>query len=423
MELESTHNLFLNNTLTKRKELFRSRRPGIVNIFTCGPSIYRRPHIGNYRTFIYEDILVKYLEYLGFTVNRVINFTDIEDKTISTASEEGVDVSQLTQSVEDTIFQEIDKLAIRFPKEIQRSSTSIETAVEIIDQLLANGHAYWHDGNVYFDPLTYDDFGAVYGLDMSRWPKKKVRFSKDTYPGQRWNLGDFILWHGYDGGEWIHWDTKIGKGRPSWNVQDPAMIVQGAGYELDIHCGGIDNLWRHHDYNRAVLESVSGKELAHYWLHGEHLIVGGEKMSKSKGNVLYIEDLINRGCTGQRVRFLLAYGYYREKMNVTDEMMESRCEKILGLQEMIAALTDQQKSDAPENPRARQLVEEIELLFRHEMNNDLHVGAAIDAVDAVLQELKSIDEEKGLSSSLRGTIKESLSRIDEVLGVLFKRED
>lgn len=423
MELESTHNLFLNNTLTKRKELFRSRRPGIVNIFTCGPSIYRRPHIGNYRTFIYEDILVKYLEYLGYTVNRVINFTDIEDKTISTASAEGVGVSQLTQSVEETIFKEIEKLSIRFPEEIQRSSTSIETSVEIIERLIENGHAYWHSGNVYFDPLTYDGFGEVFGLDMSRWPKKKVRFSKDTYNGQRWNLGDFILWHGYDGGDWIHWDTKIGKGRPSWNVQDPAMIVQGIGYELDIHCGGIDNMWRHHDYNRAVLESVSGKELAHYWLHGEHLIVGGEKMSKSKGNVLYVEDLLNRGCTGQRVRFLLAYGYYREKMNVTDEMMEERCEKILALQGVVAELIDRRKSDSGENPRAGRLVEEIEQLFRHEMNNDLHVDSAVDAVSSVLSELNKIDHEQGLSRALRGNLKEILERIDRVLGVLFTRGD
>lgn len=423
MDLTNSGSLFLNNTLTNRKEIFRSRKPGVVNIFTCGPSIYRRPHIGNYRTFVYEDILQKYLEYLGYQVNRVINFTDIEDKSISTASEEGVEVGQLTQSVEETIFKEIDTLSIIFPTEIQRSSTSIETAVDIIEKLISNGHAYWHEGNVYFDPLTYDDFGAVYGLDMSRWPEKKVRFSKDTYPGQRWNLGDFILWHGYDGGDWIHWDTRIGKGRPSWNVQDPAMIVQGIGYELDIHCGGIDNLWRHHDYNRAVLESVSGKELAHYWLHGEHLIVAGEKMSKSKGNVLHVEDLINRGCTGQRVRFLLAYGHYRQKMNVTDEMMEERCRRISALQDRVVALSDSSGHNREDDPWTLRRIEELELIFRHEMNNDLQVEAAVDGIFAVLAELEETESSAGLSRSAHRMIRSSLERIDKVLGFLFPKEE
>ena len=421
MERDDFRGLILTNTLTKRRELFRPRNPGEVKIFTCGPSVYRRPHIGNYRTFVYEDLLVRYLEYLGYTVRRVINFTDIEDKTIVTAAEDGVEVGTLTRNVEDILFREAGELGLKLPEAIPRSSTSIESAVNIIQKLIDSDHAYWYEENVYFDPLKYEHFGEVYGLDMSRWPEKKVRFSRDTYNGLRWNLGDFILWHGWDGGDWIHWDTELGKGRPAWNVQDPAMIVQSIGYELDIHCGGIDNMWRHHDYNRAVLESVSGQELAHYWLHGEHLIVEGQKMSKSKGNVLYIDDLIDRGCDGQRIRFLLAYGYYREKMNITDAMMEERCSRIESLQETVTSLIQRSAGEGNGNPRGETIVAELEPLFELAMNDDLNLRKAVDSLSGALKELAKLDRDEGLPTKLRDSVEQTLRKIDRVLGFLFPR--
>ena len=413
--------LVLYNSLTDRRELFRPRTEGQVKIFTCGPSIYRRPHIGNFRTFVYEDILVRYLEYLGYSVTRVLNFTDLEDKTIATAAEEGTSVSSLTSSVEDILFREADELGMKMPDSIPRSSTSIDSAVALIEKLVENGHAYWHEGNVYFDPLTYPRFGEIFGLDMSRWPEKKVRFSRDTYNGLRWNRGDFILWHGWDGDDWVHWDTPIGKGRPAWNIQDPAMIAQTLGYEIDIHCGGIDNMWRHHDYNRAVLESVSGSELAHYWLHGEHLIVEGEKMSKSKGNVLYVEHLIERGCSGQRVRFMLAYGYYRDKMNITEERLDARCRQIEEMQLKIAQLP-LTKEARGSGTRAAKIADEIEPLFRSGMNDDLNVKKAIDGLYGAVEELAEIDARDGIALPVRRKIEQSIRAVDTVLGVLIPRE-
>jgi cysteinyl-tRNA synthetase len=403
-------------------ELFSPRIPGEVKIFTCGPSVYRRPHIGNYRTFAYEDILVRYLEYLGYKVDRVINFTDVEDKTISTARDEKTGVLQLTTPVVDKFHEETELLGIKLPKYIPRSSTSIDEAVEIIQILLEKGNAYWHDGNVYFDPLTFPRFGEVYGLDMSRWPKHKVRFSKDTYNGLRWNLGDFILWHGHPGDDTIFWDTAIGKGRPSWNIQDPAMIMQTLGYELDIHCGGIDNKWRHHDYNRAVMESAGGNEFARYWLHGEHLIVDGQKMSKSKGNVIYPEHLIDSGCDGQHIRFLLIYGYYRDKLNITDELMQWRCNQLEELQQHVKNLLSADGTAAKVSPRMDAAAREIVPLFEHAMNNDLRVQVAIDEVKGVVDELFSLCEGKALPASVRKTVKKSLEKIDGVLGVIFPRE-
>lgn len=421
MQSDDFRGLVLENTLTKRKELFRPRHPGVAKIFTCGPSVYRRPHIGNYRTFLYEDVLVRYLEYLGYRVDRAINFTDVEDKTISTASDEHTDVQRLTEPVVEKFFAEAELLGMKLPTTIPRSSTSVNDAVAIIQTLLEKGNAYWHDGNVYFDPLTHDGFGEIFGLDMSRWPKHKVRFSQDTYNGQRWNLGDFILWHGYKGDDTIHWETEIGAGRPAWNVQDPAMIAQTLGFELDIHCGGIDNKWRHHDYNRAVMESASGVELAHYWLHGEHLIVEGQKMSKSKGNVIYPEMLIERGCDGQHIRFLLIYGHYRDKLNVTDKLMEQRCTQVEEIQNDVKQILSTSGRQGSPNPRAEEIAAELVPLFEHQMNNDLNVRGAIDSLHTALNELAKVSKD-GISKAARETARAAVNKIDTVLGVMLARE-
>jgi cysteinyl-tRNA synthetase len=390
-------------------------------VVTCGPSVYRRPHLGNYRTFLYEDILVRYLEYLGYSVDRTINFTDVEDKTIEAAAEEGREVLQVTTPVVEAFHRECDLLGIKLPDYIPRSSTSIDEAVQIIQSLIEKGHAHWHDGNVYFDPLTYEGFGEIFGLDMSNWPRHKVRFSQDTYNGLRWNRGDFILWHGHKD-EPIHWDTAIGPGRPAWNVQDPAMTVQTLGYEIDIHCGGIDNKWRHHDYNRAVMESAGGTEFARYWLHGEHLIVDGQKMSKSKGNVIYPETLIERGCDGQRIRFLLIYGYYRNKLNVTDAMMDARCNQLEELRNHVAALLENTAGKARRSQRMEAAAHEIIPIFEHAMNNDLHVAEAVDEVKGVVDELHFLSDGRGLPRDIRESVQKALRRVDSVLGVIFPRD-
>ena len=187
--------LTLYNTLTRKKEEFKPREKGKVKIFTCGPSLYQRPHLGNYRTFLYEDILVRYLEYLGYDVERVLNFTDIEDKAVKVAEAEGMDIAELTERVANTFYEEAELLRIKPPTHNPRSSTSVDQAVFLIKELLKNEIAYWHDGDVFFDPLKFPEFGRLFGLDMSRWPKEKKRFKKDTYPGMRWNMGDFVLWH------------------------------------------------------------------------------------------------------------------------------------------------------------------------------------------------------------------------------------
>ena len=410
--------LQLYNTMSRGKEVFHPLKKGEVKIFTCGPSTYRRPHIGNYRTFLYEDILVRYLEYLGYDVRRVINFTDIEDKMLEEAVEVGRKPEDIAAEVADFFHAEADLLAIKLPLNIPRASTSISQAVHLIQKLLKKGIAYWHEGNVFFDPLKFEGFGKLFRLDMSSWPKKKVRFKKDTYNGRRWNRGDFILWHGYTNGDLSYWDTEIGRGRPSWNIQDPAMVTENLGYQIDINCGGIDNIYRHHDYNIAVIESISGKEYANFYLHGEHLIVDGKTMSKSRGNILYPGDVLGRNFKLYHLRFFLIYSHYRRRLNLTDEKLQRAVEYVDSARDLIQRLLGQTRENSAADVRqqdADRIITAIRQEFEKHMNDDLSVGRAVDGVYKKLRTLN--DRCFPLQQEAAQRLGGELSRIDTVLQV------
>jgi len=417
--------LSLTNTMSRSKETFESREKGLVKIFTCGPSIYRRPHIGNYRSFMYEDVLVRYLEYLGYEVRRTINFTDVEDKTISEATDQHTTIKRITEAVERYFFREAKLLQLKLPDYIPRATTSIDSAVALIKVLLDKGYAYWHEGNIFFAPLKKKDFGKLFRLDLSRWPDHTVRFKRDTYEGNRWNLGDFILWHGEANAVGATWDTEFGRGRPSWNVQDPAMIVQTLGDQIDINCGGIDNIYRHHDYNIAIMEAYSGKPYANYYLHGEHLIVDGTKMSKSRGNILYPDDVLGEGYKPFHLRFFLFHTHYRRKLNYTAARFAKAAAYADHLRELAKRLTNGTPGGADDAPIA-DTVARIEPDFRAVANDDLSVGLAVDSVVANLEKVETLlgaRKEGGsvrrLSNTLASQLEASLRRIDTVLAIIY----
>ena len=408
--------LFLQNSLSGRKDIFHSRSGSEVKLFTCGPSVYNLPHIGNYRTYVYEDVLERMLEALGYEVRRMINFTDVEDKAVAEAQSRGLaGLSELTVPNEKRFYRDAELLGIKLPQEIPRSSTSVDQAVYLISRLLDQGQAYWHEGDVFFDPLTFDGFGRLYGLDMSRWPKKKVRFRKDTYPGQRWNLGDFILWHGGRSDDPFVWKTEIGYGRPAWNIQDPAMISKHLGYELDICCGGVDNLYRHHDYNIAIMESVSKSVLAPYWLHGEHLLVDGVKMSKSKGNIVYPEDLIQKGWSPGFLRFFLLWVHYRLALNLDARHIQLAWSTFTRLQGLVqefrkgGANSSKQAEKAP----AAHCLSTQALVF---LADDLDVSSAIQSTIKTLEQLRALQKDGRLSSEDHRAALDGLKELDQILG-------
>jgi len=412
--------LVITNTLTRQREAVRLMESGKVKLVTCGPSVYRKPHVGNYRTFLYEDVLHRYLEYLGYGVERLINFTDVEDKAIAELRRTGKEWKEMTEPTERQFFEDADLLEIKVPKFVPRSSTSVDQAVFLIQKLIDKGYAYWYRGDVFYDPLKFSDFGKLYHLDMSRWPKKKRRFYKDTYPGRRWNLGDFILWHGCKEMEAhpLCWETELGTGRPSWNVQDPAMVTKHMGYQADIACGGIDNLYRHHDYNIAVIEAVSGKEFCHYWLHGEHVLVDGKKMSKSKGNTVYPQTLLDQGCGPAHIRFFLIYQHYRKKLNLTDRTLDRARGRLDRSKMMMNEIGVAPTKFAPDLDVRSNLGREFLDIFEEGMNDDLNIARAFDGLYERLAEIASDKRKGSLTSNQRQGISAALGRIDHVLRVL-----
>jgi cysteinyl-tRNA synthetase len=414
-----TSRLCLYNTLTRRQEPFESLESGRVKMFTCGPSIYSRSHIGNYRTFLFEDILQRYLEYLGYRVERVLNFTDVEDKTIAEATRQGRSLAELTEPVARRFREEATLLGIKLPLFIPRSSTSVEEAVRLIQLLLAKGYAYRHGRDIFFEPLRYKGFGRLYGLDLRRWPQQKRRFRRDTYPGERWNLGDFILWHGHQPGDGAGfcWETALGWGRPAWNIQDPAIIRKHLGEQIDISCGGRDNLFRHHDYNLAIMEAASGRKFASFWLHAAPVLAAGVKMSKSRGNIVFPEDLLAGGAiSGRHLRFFLLERHYRQELDLREQELAAAKRKLDHLAEVIARLLT--PAAVPGGPAKMAMIEGLPRVFEERMNDDLDLNGAVNGVAAELTRLAEAVGQGGLAAAQQERLRQRLQIIDEVLRIL-----
>lgn len=404
--------LTLFNTFGKRIETFQPVNEKVVTVFTCGPSVYQRSHIGNFRTFLFEDIVVRYLQYLGYQVERGMNLTDIEDKAIKEAEKRETSVKAITDRNIEIFLKEMQGLRMKQPDFLPRASEAVDRAVEIIERLIELKIAYWHGGHCYFDPLKYPGFGELYGLDMRKWPKHKRRFHRDTYAGMRWNRGDFVLWHGYKEGDTTYWDTRIGKGRPAWNIQDPSMISQHYNETLSIYCGGIDNLVRHHDYTRAVLESIRPYPMARFWLHCHHLHVEGKKMSKSIGNILYTDTLVEKGYDLSEIRFFLIYGHYRKRLNYSDKRMRSTTEKLRSFKEQVKRIKDRAGSTTDADTEVARKIKEA---FQERMDDDLDVRGAFDNV---VDFVSSMDV-RNLPPDEASGVTKTLKEVDEVLQVVF----
>lgn len=418
--IETGRNEVLNlyNTMSRQIEEFKPRHGRDVKIFTCGPSIYQKAHLGNYRTFLYEDLLVRYLTFKGFNVERAMNLTDIEDKTISEAKRMETNIKSLTDNVLAIFRESLNGFDFIMPDHLISATESIDQSVKFIQRLVKSGHAYEHNGDYFFDPLETDNFGKLFKLDMSRWPEKKRRFRKDTYIGNRWNLGDFILWHNHknDSGH-PYWDTDIGRGRPSWNIQDPAIITMSIGDQVDINCGGIDNIYRHHDYNIALMEAYTGKDYSNYYMHGEHLIVGGISMSKSRGNIIYPEQLVSEGYNCKDIRFFLTYSHYRQKLNFTPDNFSSTVDKLHAFRASRDAITAG-LSSAAQQPGTAALIDSIVPAFEKELDNDLSLGRGFDAVHKIIRQLNELSRKEGLNPESIKKIDLELKKIDNVLNVL-----
>lgn len=392
------------NTLSRKLEKVEKPRGAAVSVFACGPSVYQRPHIGNFRTFLNEDVFVRYLEFLGYRVRSGMGITDIEDKALDYAKRAQKRVSDITESNIRIFLQDRKLLRMKCPDHLYRASRYRESAARITRKLLRLGYAYCYNRDIYFRPKAFESFGEIFGLDMAKWPKQTRRFSKDTYTGNRWNRGDFILWRSCGANDDGCWKTRLGWGRPAWNIQDASIVTAEFPDTLAAYWGGIDNIYRHHDYNRAIIEASTGREASRLWLHCRHLLVDGKKMSKSKGNVIYTDDLLAEGFEGREIRFLLINSHYRKQMNFSKKCSFESRDLLIKIRAAVQDLVRSERFD---------INAEKEMLkaFEEPMNDDMNIGQAIQNIGRLL---------KARSSRTTGAgFYKGLSKIDSVLQIFF----
>ncbi len=300
------------NTLTQTVEPF-SARDNVVRMYSCGPTVYNYAHIGNFRSFVFPDILRRWLRTRGYTLQHVMNITDIDDKIIRNASAAGKSIDEFTSVYTDAFLADTATLRLERPEHITPATKHIPEMVDAVEKLTAHGHTYVSDDSVYYRIATFPEYGKLSHNDFSGI-RAGARVDVDEYDKD--DARDFVLWKAAKEGE-PFWDTPIGKGRPGWHIECSAMAMKYLGEQLDIHTGGVDLMFPHHENEIAQAEGISGKQFVRFWLHAEHLSVEGQKMSKSLGNIYTLHDLVDKGFSPESLRYLLAAVPYRKKLNFT----------------------------------------------------------------------------------------------------------
>jgi cysteinyl-tRNA synthetase len=306
------------NTLTKQKDEFQPITKGEVKLYTCGPTVYDTAHIGNFRTFLFEDLLKRFLLLKSYKVTHVMNITDVDDKTILRSNSDNISIQDLAKKYIELFYKDLQILKIIPADYYPKATEHVPEMIDMIKKLIANGYAYKSDDNsIYFNIEKFDKYGKLANLNIAG-QKKTLRITTDDYSKD--NPQDFVLWKAWkieDGN--VFWDSPWGNGRPGWHIECSAMSNKYLGANFDIHCGGVDNIFPHHENEIAQSECANNKPFVNYWLHSEHLLVDGGKMSKSAGNFYKIPDLIDKGFTPEALRYLLLSGHYRTNINFSVE--------------------------------------------------------------------------------------------------------
>ena len=336
------------NTLTRREEEFVPLQEGRVTLYVCGPTVYAAPHIGNLRTFFFADILHRYLEYVGYEVRYVMNLTDVDDKTINGAIRQGVSLADYTEPFVQLFFRDLDGLGIARADAYPRATQYVGGMIELIRRLEQRGYAYEADGSVYYDISEFGAYGKLSGIDTSQG-RRGERVAADEY--EKDDVRDFALWKAAkpeDAAVGAVWDTPWGPGRPGWHIECSVMSMAELGETFDIHAGGVDLIFPHHEDEIAQSEGATGKPFVRYWLHGEHLLLDSTKMSKSLGNLFTLQDLIERGVKPSAIRYLFLGARYRSKLNFTFEALAAAAEAVRRIR-----TTHERLRDAPGRRYAR----------------------------------------------------------------------
>jgi cysteinyl-tRNA synthetase len=404
------------NTYSRKLEEFQSRDPvgGKIDIYTCGPTVYSRAHIGNFRAYVFEDLLQRHLELRGYKVHRVMNITDVDDKTIRGAREAKIPLRQFTEQFKQAFFEDIETLRIKRADEFPSATDQryIDRMIEMIATLISRGLAYQaEDKSVYFRINKFPDYGKLAHFDLTQL-QSTGRVKHDEYDKE--HIGDFALWKAWDeeDGE-VGWESPWGRGRPGWHIECSAMATTLLGEQIDIHCGGVDNIFPHHEAEIAQSEGVTGKKFVRYWLHCAHLLVDGQKMSKSLGNFYTLPDVLEKGYSGREIRYALMRVHYRAPLNFTWEGMEEARQALARIHEWLTRLREvvAKKIDNGKNET------HPEEQFEESLDDDLNISAALGFLFESIRETNRAMDQNEMDAATANAWLKWWERVNSVLAL------
>ena len=415
------HGLSLYNTLTRQQESFMPLRDNTVRMYACGPTVYARAHIGNFRTFVCVDVLRRTLKYLcGFSVREVMNYTDVDDKTIAGAQQAGVPLREYTEQWIRAFREDVAALGVEPPEDTPRATDedNMRAMSGLVQQLERNGHTYRSDGSIYFRIATLDDYGKLARVARDGI-QAGARVDVDEYAKE--DARDFVLWKASKPGE-PSWDFGTGPGRPGWHLECSAMALRLLGDPpLDLHTGGVDLIFPHHENEIAQSEGATGKPFARFWVHVEHLFVENEKMSKSLGNIFTLSDIIERGHRPSAVRYLLLSSHYRKQLNFTWAGMDQAEESLRRIVDFLVRLGDVREGG--QHAGIQEAVASARERFAAALGDDLNTAGGLAAIFDLVRDVNAAIDARNIGSGDVATVRSAVDDFDRVLGVISLRRD
>lgn len=398
------------NSLTRLTEPFEPRVAGAAGLYTCGPTVHDFAHIGNFRAYAWEDLLRRHLEFRGFLVHHVMNITDVEDKIIRKAGAAGLGLREYTDRFTAAFFEDVATLRLLPAHEYPRATDHIPEMLELVGELERRGHTYLADGSVYFRISSFPEYGRLAGLEKGSLIAG-ARIDADEYAKD--DPSDFVLWKAQKTGE-PGWDSPWGAGRPGWHIECSAMSMKYLGASFDIHTGGVDNKFPHHENEIAQSEAASGRPFVRYWLHCAHLMVEGEKMSKSLGNFFTLRDLLGRGVDPRLIRYVLIGTHYRRPLNFTFEALDQAKAELGRVETLLERLDSEAKG--PGAPRLGERVGQAQDAFLECLDDDLNISGATGEVFTLVREVNAALDRGDLGAADAGLVRDFFTAIDRIVG-------
>ncbi len=407
------------NTMSRELEEFHPLDDNKVRMYTCGPTVYDFAHIGNFRANIFIDLLHRYLEYKGYDLVHVMNLTDIDDKIIKACRERKISLDEYTAQYKKAFFDDLDTLGIARATYYPEATRHIDEMVVIIKKLVEKGLAYKVGGNYYFAIDKYPPYGKLNRIDKAEL-KSGTRIASDEY--EKESISDFALWKAWDEADGdIYWDTELGRGRPGWHIECSAMSMKYLGETFDIHTGGIDNKFPHHENEIAQSEGAHGVEFSRFWLHNEHLIVEGRKMSKSLGNFFTIRELVNKGYPAAAIRYVLIATHYRQPLNFTMDGLDAARNALERYNDFYINLKDYPGGEA--NGEGTKVIEKLLHGFEAALDDDLNISPALGEVFDFIRDINRLRSENNLSAGERDKALAAFEKVNTVLNFLTKSDE